>query len=71
MALLRELTPEQRGMLADKAGTTVNYLYHVSACSRQPRVGLAKRISEATTWANKRWGTPVITLDDLASMCRA
>ena len=69
MALLRQLDDVQRAALADKARTTVSYLHHIAGCAREPRVRLAHRIAQASEWVNKRWGTAVITLEQLATMC--
>lgn len=45
---LQEATPAQRQTLADRAETTVNYLYQLAGGFRAPRMKLAQRIEKAT-----------------------
>lgn len=70
--LLRALTPEQRDELAAKAGTTVSYLYSLAGCQRTScRVRLASRIAQAATQLHNETAglTPLITMEQLATMC--
>lgn len=70
LALLRALTPEQRDEFASEAGTPVSYLYALATCARaSPRVGLAKRIADASAVLARRYDTPAITIEQIAEMC--
>ena len=70
LAVLRALTPEQRAEFAAEADTQVSYLYALSICARRsPRALLAKSIADASVVMCRRYGSPVVTLDDLATMC--
>lgn len=72
MALLRLCGAEQRNWLAERAGTTTNYLYALAGCHReQPRVGLAFAIEDASTEMHGASGgdTPIVTARQLAAMC--
>ena len=73
IALLRELTKEQRTQLAVDAGTTVTYLYSLGSCSRKAcRSDLASRIAEASEKMAKRTKgkTKPIDVATLGTMCR-
>lgn len=69
-ALLRACSPEQREWLAQRAGTSVNYLYSLAGCHRE-RVSatLALAIEDASTLLHARCGTPRITAREIATMC--
>lgn len=70
LAVLRVLTPEQREEFASEAKTEVSYLYALGTCARRsPRASLAKSIADASVVLNRRHGTPVVTIDQLAVMC--
>lgn len=68
-SLLRSCTPEQRLWLAEQAGTTVNYLYLLAGCHRQPGTALAVAIEDASRALHARAGTPIITVREIATMC--
>lgn len=67
---LREATPAERDRMATLAGTSVNYLYQVAACRREPRVGLAFGIEQSTRqiWAETSGRLPIVTASEIASM---
>ena len=68
--LLRACTPEQRDWLAERAGTTTNYLYALAGCHRErTSVGLAIAIEDATRELNATAGTQIVTARELATMC--
>lgn len=69
--LLRELdTAEVRMEFAKLAGTSVPYLYQLAGCCRTAcRSQLAKRIADASKVMNAMYGTPIITMEQLATMC--
>lgn len=69
--ILREMgVGAMRDEFAARAGTTSNYLYQLGSCQRGAcRADLAKRISDASKVMNKRYGTPTITMEQLATMC--
>lgn len=69
--ILRQLGDKpKRDEFAELAGTSRIYLYQLAICSRVAcRSDLAKRIADASVIMNQRYGTPVVTLDVLASMC--
>lgn len=71
LSLLRTLeTPEQRAHFAARCGTSVNYLYQLATCKRTScRVGLAKRIAEASSEMALLYGTPVLSLEVVSTMC--
>ncbi len=75
LALLRQLTPEQREQLADDAGTRVDYLYALGSCTRKScKAKLAAAIEQATRLMAERTKktevpTAVITVAELGSMC--
>lgn len=75
LALLRQLSPEQREQLAADAGTRVDYLYQLASCVRK-RCGtkLGLNIEAATKLMAERTlltttPTQVITIAELAVMC--
>jgi len=53
------------------AGTSANYLYQIAGCRREPRVGLAFRIEDATrqVWAETEGRLPIVTAHELATSC--
>lgn len=75
LALLRQLTAEQREQFAEDCGTRVDYLYQLAGCIRkQCRTKLAMKIEAATRLMAERTllttdPTPVITVAELATMC--
>jgi len=46
--LLPKLTAEQRNVLAEKCGTSVNYLYQLAGGHRRPSMAMAANIAQAT-----------------------
>ena len=71
LAVLRQLaTDDKRDEFAALAGTSRLYLYQLSICSRRScRTDLAKRIADASVVMAKKYGTQVLTLEVLCSMC--
>lgn len=75
LALLRQLTEDQRTQLAQDAGTRVDYLYALASCTRKScKAKLAAGIEQATRLMaerTKKTDTPtaVITVAELGSMC--
>jgi hypothetical protein len=68
--LLRDLTDEQRHLFAKWSQTPLTYLYALGGCSRKAcRSDKAVLIAQATQRLNKRFGTRVITVEELATMC--
>lgn len=69
--VLRQLaTDDKRDEFAALAGTSRLYLYQLSICSRRScRADLAKRIADASVQMAKKYGTQVLTLEVLCSMC--
>ena len=70
LSVLRNCSVKEQTELAEIARTTRNYLYQVATLQRTPRVGLAKRISEATGRLHVRTlgRVPKISVDALAEM---
>ena len=71
LLLLRQLeTDDRRRAFAQDAGTSVNYLYQLAGCKRRSCSALkAKQIADASKLAAKRWATPVISMEEIATMC--
>lgn len=71
LCVLRELgTARRRRQFAALAGTSVGYLYQLAGCHRcRPRLDLGLQICEATKVLHKKYGTPVVSLETLATMC--
>ena len=71
LAVLRQLgTDDKRDEFAGLAGTSRLYLYQLSICSRKScRADLAKRIADASVVMAEKYGTQVLTLDGLSTMC--
>lgn len=69
--VLRQLgTDDKRNEFAALAGTSRLYLYQLSICSRRScRADLAKRIADASVVMNSKYGTQVLTLEALSTMC--
>ena len=69
--VLRQLaTDDKRDEFAALAGTSRLYLYQLSICSRRScRTDLAKRIADASVVMHSKYGTQVLTLEVLCSMC--
>lgn len=72
LALLRACDEVERERLAILSGTKVNYLYSLAGCHRgQPKLkmGLAIAKASATLHEETKGRTPIVTADDLATMC--
>lgn len=70
LATLRALEPQQRREFATLAGTSVSYLYALGTCDRKGcRSPLAKGIADASCAMAAKYGSPVVTQDELATMC--
>lgn len=71
LAVLRQLqTDERRGEFAALAGTSTTYLYQLAGCHRGScRIHLAKAIVDAAAQMHRLYGSDLITMDDLATMC--
>ena len=71
LAVLRQLgTDDKRDEFAGLAGTSRLYLYQLSICSRRScRADLAKRIADASVVMHEKYGTQVLTLEGLSTMC--
>ena len=71
LQVLRQLgTDDKRNEFAALAGTSRLYLYQLSICSRKScRADLAKRIADASVVMNSKYGTQVLTLEVICSMC--
>ena len=69
--VLRQLgTDDKRDEFAGLAGTSRLYLYQLSICSRRScRADLAKRIADASAVMAEKYGTQVLTLETICSMC--
>lgn len=69
--ILRQLdSAAKRKEFADLAGTSVAYLYQLAGCARRScRTLLAKGIADASVVMNERYGTPVLTMSEVATMC--
>lgn len=68
---LRLASESDRERLALLAGTSVNYLYQIAACRREPKVGLAFRIESASRkmWAESEGRLGIITAEEIAQQC--
>ena len=71
LVVLRQLeTDDKRDEFARLAGTSRLYLYQLSICSRRScRTDLARRIVDASVVMNSKYGTQVLTLEVICSMC--
>lgn len=71
LQVLRQLeTKERRDEFAALAGTSRLYLYQLSICSRKScRADLAKRIADASVVMAEKYGTQVLTLEGISTMC--
>ena len=71
LAVLRQLeTDDKRDEFATLAGTSRLYLYQLSICSRRScRADLAKRIADASVVMHEKYGTQVLTLEGISTMC--
>ena len=71
LAVLRQLeTDDKRDEFATLAGTSRLYLYQLSICSRRScRADLAKRIADASLVMHEKYGTQVLTLEGVSTMC--
>ena len=69
--VLRQLgTDDKRNEFAALAGTSRLYLYQLSICSRRScRADLAKRIADASVVMAEKYGTQVLTLEVISTMC--
>ena len=71
LQVLRDLaTDDKRNEFAALAGTSRLYLYQLSICSRKScRADLAKRIADASVVIAEKYGTQVLTLEGISTMC--
>lgn len=71
LALLRELgSDERRTEFAQHAQTSVLYLYQLAGCHRRSCSAVkALAIEEASRHMNLLYGTPVVDMKVLATMC--
>lgn len=73
LAILRALeNDDRRKEFADAAQTSVGYLYQLAGCypgRKTCRTDLAKRIADASAAMTKKYGTPKITMEQIAVMC--
>ena len=70
LAILRQLTPEERVEFAALAGTKVDYLYQLGGCNRGScRSRLAKAIADASEIMAMQTGSDTISMETLATMC--
>lgn len=71
LELLRALeTDERRDEFAELAGTTRMYAYQLGTCQRRScRTPLAVALAEASNRMNKKYGTPVISIEEIGTMC--
>lgn len=71
LAVLRQLENDARRQeFAARAGTTTNYLYQLGSCQRVScRANTAKGIADASVHMNLLYGSDVLTLDTIATMC--
>lgn len=71
LVILRQLgTAEKRDEFARMAGTSTAYLYQLAGCNRGAcRARLAKAIADASVAMNLIYGTDVVTMETLATMC--
>lgn len=71
LQILRQLgSADKRQEFAKLADTSVAYLYQLGSCARGAcRTRLAKGIADASVEMNKRYGTDIVTMDTLATMC--
>ena len=71
LQVLRDLaTDDKRDEFAALAGTSRLYLYQLSICSRRScRTDLAKRIADASVVMHEKYGTQVLTLGVISTMC--
>lgn len=71
LTILRQLgTDAKRAEFAAKARTSVSYLYQLAGCNRGAcRANLAKAIADASVEMSLLYGSDIITMDSLATMC--
>ena len=71
LSILRHLdSDERRDEFAKLAGTSTAYLYQLAGCKRGAcRSRLAKGIADASVVMRDRYGSEVITMETLATMC--
>lgn len=71
LLILRALENDaRRDEFAALAGTSRMYLYQLAGChNRACRSSLAMGIADASLKMNEKYGSPVITMHQLASMC--
>lgn len=72
LEFLRACTPEQRANVARWCDTHESYLYAIATCKRSKiGVQLALSIADATRvmYAETDGATPVVTVEQIASMC--
>lgn len=71
LLVLRQLeNRDRRQEFADAAKTTVNYLYQLGSCQRTScRANKAKTIADASVTMNLLYGSDILTVDTIATMC--
>ena len=73
LEILRALdTDDKRDEFAALAGTSRIYLYQLAGCHRDScRAALASQIAAASRAMAEKYQTPIITMEQLATMCSA
>lgn len=70
LAVLRQLSDDERKAFATLAGTTVNYLYQLASCQRRScSVAKAVAIAAASVEISMRHGSDILTVGQIATMC--
>ena len=69
LTILRQLEDdERRDEFAHLAGTSRGYLYQLSGRHRSCNVVLARRIADASVQMNAKYGSDIVTMEQLADM---
>lgn len=69
LTILRQLEDdERRDEFAALAGTSRGYLYQLSGRHRSCNVVLARRIADASVLMNAKYGSDIVTMEQLADM---
>ena len=73
LEILRKLdTDDKRDEFAALSGTSRIYLYQLAGCHRDScRAALASQIAAASRAMAEKYQTPIITMEQLATMCSA
>ena len=73
LALLRSLSADERIWLAQRAGTSVSYLYSLASCQRKPGAALALAIASASVELSRknRGRSGAVSVEQLAVMCES